>query len=88
MADVTLKEVIQNVPLELQNHKVILTSDEVVDWTKFTNKLRSYVVVQITPPLPTPRLIKFIVADTADNFIAVADTAEAAKAIGESIGIA
>ena len=88
MADVTLKEIIQNVPAELENHKVILTNDEVVDWTKFTNNLRTYIVVQVTPPPPAPKLIKFVVADTADNFIAVADTAEAAKTIGEGVGVA
>ena len=88
MADVTLKEVIRNVPLELQNHKVILTNTQIVDWTKFSNNLRTYVVVQITPPPPAPKLIKFVVTDIANKFVAVADTESEAKTIGKGVGIA
>ena len=88
MADVTLKEIIQNVPAELQNHKVILTDAQIVDWTKFTNNLRTYVVVQVTPPPPAPKSIKFVVADIANKFIAIADTEGEAETIGEAVEIA
>ena len=40
MANVALKEVVQNAPAELQNHKVVLTDAQIVDWTKFTNNLQ------------------------------------------------
>ena len=87
MANVTLKEIIQEVPEELQNHQVILTDAQIVDWTKITNNLSTYTVVEITPPAPAPKQIQFVVADTADKFIAVASTEEEAKTIGDGVEI-
>lgn len=87
MTYVTLKEIIQEVPEELQNHQVIVNDAQIVDWTKTTNNLRTCTVVQITPPAPAPKQIQFVVADTADKFIAVASSEEKAKAIGDGVEI-
>lgn len=87
MTCVTLKEIVQEVPEELKNYQVVLTPEQIVDWTKFTNNLRTYTIVEITAPAPAPKDIKFVVADTADKFIAVTDTEEEAKTIGDSVEI-
>lgn len=87
MTYVTLKEIIQEVPPELQEHQVLLTPEQIVDWTKHTNNLRTYTVVEVTAPAPAPKQVQFVVADTADKFIAVAASEEEAKTIGDSVDI-
>jgi len=87
MTYVTLKEIVQEVPEELQNHQVMLTPEQIVDWTKHSNNLRTYTVIEITAPSPAPKDIKYIVVDTADKFIALADTEEEAKKIGDDVEI-